>query len=263
MPDSAARLPAIVLAGERPGGNALAREHGLRASVLIDVAGMSCLERVLVALRACPLIDGGVLVGPAGELVHTDATLRRLLQTGDFRWLEPASGPSASALAAADLLDRYPALLTAGDHALLDATIIDSFCRAALASNADFVAGLVPHAVVKARFPGSRRTLLKFNDGTYCGSNLFLLRTAAATAALRLWQALEQERKRPWKIAARLGPGWLLRYMAGTLSVTQAFELLSARSGCRVGFVPVDDPRAAVDVDSSADLALARQLLSA
>lgn len=255
-------LPAIVLAGERPGGNALAREHGLAASVLIDVAGRSCIERVLAALRASQTIDGGLLVGPAGDLARTDPTLRRLLLPGDFMWLAPASGPSASALAAATSLARYPVLLTAGDHALLDASIIDRYCESALASKADFVVGLVPHATVIARFPDTRRTLLKFSDGTYCGSNLFLLRTAAGTAALRLWQAVEQERKRPWRIAARFGPGWLLRYLSGTLSVAQAFARLSARSGCHVDFVPVDDARAAVDVDSSADLALARQVLA-
>jgi len=260
--EPATRLPAIVLAGERPGGNALARAHGLPAGVLVDVAGQNCVERVLAALRASAHVAGGLLVGPAGDLARTDASLCRLLAPGDFTWLAPANGPSASALAAASALDRWPALLTAGDHALLNATIVDDFCRAALAREADFVVGLVPHALVRARFPQSRRTLLRFQDGVFCGSNLFLLRRAAGTAALRLWQAVEQDRKRPWKVAARLGPGWLLRYLGGRLEVGEAFALLSARSGCRVDFVQVDDALAAVDVDSSADLALAREVLA-
>ena len=87
--------------------------------------------------------------------------LQELLALGDFRWLEPADGPSASALRASAALGRYPALLTAADHALLDAGIVDRFCAAARATRADFVVGLVPHALVKARFPASKRTVLR------------------------------------------------------------------------------------------------------
>jgi CTP:molybdopterin cytidylyltransferase MocA len=254
-------LPAIVLAGDRAGGNALARAHGLLASVLVDVAGRTCLERVLTSLRASTSVDGGLLVGPAIEIVRDNALLAQLLQGDDFRWHAPQGGPSASAASAATTLARYPALLTAGDHALLRPSTIDAFCDAAMQTTQDFVVGLVRYDLVRAHFPHSRRTLLKFADGHYCGSNLFLLRTANALAALSFWQQLESERKRPWRIAARLGPGSLLRYLSGSLTIASAFELLSKRAGCRVGYVEVDDPRAAVDVDSDADRILAEQLL--
>jgi len=257
----AGAIPAIVLAGERAGGNALARAHGLGASVLIEVAGRSLIERVIDTLRASRSIAGGLVVGPHATVVENTPGLRALFARGDFRWQAPAAGPSASALAAAASLARHPLLLTAGDHALLEAATVDTFCAEAGACDADFVVGLVPHALVAARFPRSRRTLLKFSDGTYCGANLFLLRTAAGHLALALWQAVEQERKRPWRIAARLAPGALLRYLAGRLPVAEAFARLSETSGCRVAFVEVHAARAAVDVDSSADLALAETVL--
>ena len=255
-------VPAIVLAGERAGGNALARAHGLSASVLVQVAGKPCITRVIETLRASRTIDGGLIVGPAAEIAQHDRILQALLATGDFRWLEPAGGPSASALRATSALTRCPLLLTAGDHALLEASVVDRFCAAAQRTDLDFVVGLVPYALVQTRFPRSRRTVLKFSDGHYCGSNLFLVRTAAGTAALRLWQRFEAERKRPWRIARLLGPGWLLRYLVGSVSLAQAFALLSAHSGCAVGWTQVDSARAAVDVDSSADLALAERVLS-
>lgn len=142
--------PAIVLAGERPGGNALARAHHLPASVLVPVAGKPCLARVITTLRACQSIDGGLLVGPSADIVQTNDILRELLAIGDFRWLEPMRGPSASALRAAGALRHYPVLLTTGDHALLEVGVLDCFCTAAAASAADFVVGLVPHALVHA-----------------------------------------------------------------------------------------------------------------
>ena len=254
--------PAIVLAGERPGGNALARAHQLPASVLVPVAGKACLARVITTLRASHSIDGGLLVGPAQDIVKDNDILRELLAIGDFRWLEPLRGPSASALRAASALGKYPVLLTTGDHALLEAGVVDRFCAAAAASGADFVVGLVPHGLVRGRFPASRRTVLRFSDSAWCGSNLFLLRTHAGRHALELWQALEADRKRPWRMASRLGLGFLLRFVTRSLSLADALASLSARAGCRVSHVAVESARAAVDVDSSADLALAEEVLS-
>lgn len=253
--------PAIVLAGERPGGNALARAHGLPASVLIEVAGKSCIARVIATLRASRAIDGGLVVGPSADIAHTDAVMQELLAMGDFRWLEPANGPSASALRASGALGHYPVLLTAGDHALLEPVTLDRFCAAAAASNADVIIGLVPHALVRARFPDSRRTVLRFSDGAWCGSNLFVLRTHTGRAALEFWRGLEADRKRPWRMASRLGVFFLLAYLTRQLSLTAALAQLSARAGCKVAHVAVDSARAAVDVDSSADLALANEVL--
>ena len=255
-------MPAVVLAGERAGGNALARAHGLGASVLVPVAGKACIARVIETLRASTAIDGGLIVGPAAAITAQDGVLQSLLAVGDFHWLAPERGPSASALAAVGHLQRFPLLLTAGDHALLEAGVVDRFCAAALLPPADFVIGLVPHALVRSAFPHSRRTVLAFSDGSYCGSNLFLLRTSAATAALRLWQSLESERKRPWRMARRLGASCLMRYFAGTLGLAAALDILSQRSGCRVGYATVDNARAAVDVDSESDLQLAEQVLA-
>lgn len=253
--------PAIVLAGERPGGNALARALQLPASVLAPIAGKACLARVITTLRVCQSIDGGLLVGPAADIVKDNDIVRELLAIGDFRWLEPMSGPSASALRAAGALRHYPVLLTTGDHALLEAGVVDRFCAAAAASGADFVVGLVPHALVRGRFPYSRRTVLRFRNGAWCGANLFALRTHAGRHALELWQALEVDRKRPWRMASRLGFGFLLRYLGGSLSLSDALATLSARAGCRIAHVVVESARAAVDVDSSADLALAEEVL--
>lgn len=253
--------PAIVLAGERPGGNALARAHHLPASVLVQVAGKACIARVITTLRASRCIDGGLLVGPAADIVHNNDVLRELLALGDFRWLEPMRGPSASALRASAALSHYPVLLTAGDHALLEAGTLDRFCAAAASSGADFVVGLVPYELVRGRFPHSKRTVLRFSDGAWCGANLFVLRTHAGRHALELWQTLEADRKRPWRMASRLGLGLLWRYLTRQMGLSAALAALSARAHCRIAYVTVDSARAAVDVDSNADLLLAEEVL--
>lgn len=256
---------AIVLAGERPGGNALARTLGLPAGVLAPLAGKPCLARVLDALRQAESISEVLVCGPAASVVADSRELAALLDQDDVDWLAPATGPAASALAGARALTAasrpYPLLLTSGDHGLLQPHIIDAFQRDAAATEADVVVGLVPYDRVRAAFPDSRRTVLRFADGAYCGSNLFALATPACERALEFWQAVEADRKRPWRIARRLGPGTLLRYLTRHLPLADAFAALSVQAGCRVSWVPVSAARAAVDVDSEADWRLAEQVL--
>ena len=104
-------------------------------------------------------------------------------------------------------------------------------------------------------------TWMRFRDGAWCGSNLFTLRTHAGRHALELWQTLEADRKRPWRMASHLGLAFLLRYLSASLNLSEALATLSARAGCRIAHVVVESARAAVDVDSSADLALAEEVL--
>ncbi|MGD9264463.1 MAG: NTP transferase domain-containing protein, partial [Lysobacterales bacterium] len=162
MNAAASQFRAIVLAGERPGGSPLAREFGVSAGVMVPVAGRPSLERVMQAVEASHAVEGGIVCGPPKAAVESDTAMQSLL-TSPWQWLAPAAGPAASALAAVEALDQFPALLTTGDHALLTPGIVDAFChQASLGRDADIVIGLVPHRLVKAAWPESRRTVLKF-----------------------------------------------------------------------------------------------------
>lgn len=255
------KFVAVVLAGERPGGSAISRELGLAASVLVDVAGKSALARVIEALEASEMVEGGLLSGPAEEVFQENEEFRRILNGSSFQWTAPKSGPSASALAALEQLDRFPVLLTSGDHALLSPALVDFFCREAVKQDADVVFGLVPYAIVQAAFPESNRTVLKFSDGEYCGTNLFAILNSAGKAGPAFWWELEAHRKHPWRMAHHLGIGLLLRYLFGRLSLDQALRSLSSAMGCRMGYVRIEVAQAAVDVDSVADKLLAEKIL--
>jgi molybdopterin-guanine dinucleotide biosynthesis protein A len=255
------QFAAIVLAGERPGGSEFSRQLGLPASVLVDVDGESALARVIAALEASRCVSGGLLCGPDETVVRAAPQIPQILETSSFEWLAPAAGPSASALAALERMNRFPALLTAGDHALLTPGLVDDFCTRAEGLGVDIAFGLVPHTLVRSAFPGTRRTVLKFRDGAFCGSNLFAVLTPQGKAGPAFWGRLEADRKRPWRMVRHAGIGMLLQYLFGRLTLEKALESLSAAMGCSVGYVLIDDPRAAVDVDSAADRDLAESIL--
>ena len=256
-------IPAIVLAGERPDGNVLARHFGLASGVLVQVAGQPCIRWVMEALRAATTVRGGILCGPDQHTRDNSPELTRILDDGAFSWRAPAEGPAESVLASlADLPDR-PVLLTAADHALLTPEIVDNFCNLALLADADFIVGLVPYARVREAYPDSKRTVLKFADGEYCGSNLFMVRTDAGARLLEFWRTIARHRKKPWRMAREIGMGTLAAYLTHRLTLTDTLDRIGGKAGCRISHVEILNPRAAVDVDSIADHALAEQILGA
>ena len=229
----------------------------------MDVAGRSALARVISTLADCQRVTGGALCGPSEDIFRNNEAFENILRDTEFEWLPPAEGPSASALSAIQKINRYPVLLTAGDHALLTPALVDDFCTRADHLDADVVVGLVPYDLVHQAFPDSKRTVLKFSDGQYCGSNLFAVLNPRGEAAPAFWSRLEADRKRPWRMARRVGPAMLFRYLFGQLTLEKGLQSLSSAMGCRVAMLRIDDPRAAVDVDSVADRELAESIINA
>lgn len=256
----------VILAGERPGGSPLSQVFNVSASVMVPVAGRPSLDYVIQAIADSERADGGIICGPTSDAVARSEEMQALLRHPDYTWLEQAAGPAASALAALEKLGHFPALLTAGDHALLTAEIVDHFCKQALLHGnnfqCDLVIGFVPYPLVQAEWPESRRTVLKFSDGKFCGSNLFAVMSPDGRKALKFWRQAEADRKHPWRIARRFGIRALVRYLFRRLSLKDALQALSEAAGCRIGYVELGYARAAVDVDSVEDQKLADKILS-
>jgi GTP:adenosylcobinamide-phosphate guanylyltransferase len=270
----------VILAGERPGGSPISHAFNVPASVMVPVAGKPSLARVMQAIKSSQLVDHGIVCGPSDDVIANSDELKDLLEQSDYDWLAPSTGPAASAMSALEKLDHFPSLLTAGDHALLTGEIIDNFCQQARSlkpspsvdnlqgtaasgdSDYDIVIGFVPHALVKASWPESKRTVLKFSNGHFCGSNLFAIMHPDGLKALSFWRQAEADRKHPWRIARRFGFFALLLYLFRRLTLEDALNALSKAAGCRIGYVEVKFARAAVDVDSIEDQKLAEKILS-
>jgi GTP:adenosylcobinamide-phosphate guanylyltransferase len=246
-------LTALVLAGMRQGGDALADHAGVSHKAMIDVNGQPMLHRVLRALSAVPAVARIVVAIERPEIVAA------VPGWGTPVSFQPAqSGPSAS-VAYALQQEGTPLLVTTADHALLQPAWVQAFL-AADRGNADALLALANRDTVQAAVPDTQRTWLRFADGQYSGCNLFLLRTAAASGVVALWQQLEAERKKPLSLIKRLGPAYALRYRLGWLRLDEALQRLGALAGASLDPVLLGDGRAAIDVDKVADLELVRRL---
>jgi GTP:adenosylcobinamide-phosphate guanylyltransferase len=256
------RFTVLVLAGDRGPQDPVASAAGVAHKCLAPVAGRAMLERVVAALVASPQVgDIAVSLNDPAILARLPA-LAPLMESGRLKPLQAAGSPSRSVLkAVADLPAPFPLLVTTADHALLTPEMVAHFCAASLASGAEVTAGLTASATLLARYPESRRTYLAFRDERYSGSNLFMLMGPAAMRLPELWLRVEQQRKRPWRVAAVFGPVLLLGYLLRRFTLDEAMARISARLGVRAAAVKMPMAEAAIDVDKAEDLELVERIL--
>lgn len=255
---------AIVLAGRRPGPDALAAGDGAPHRALLDIEGEPMLVRVVRRLLEWPSIERVLINMDRLELLESLPELVRWRAEGRVALLPSTDSPSRSVLASLDAvgLGEGPVLVTTADHALLDDSMLGAFFAESEKSSADLCLALVPRTVIRARFPEARRTYLKFRGEAYSGANLFYFRTPAAREAALFWQRVERLRKRPWRIARAFGLRNLARFLMRRLTLAQAFEQVSRVLGLRAEAIPLPQAEAAVDVDKLDDLILVRKILA-
>ena len=182
---------------------------------------------------------------------------------GEVRWTEPRATPCTSAaVALATLPSDAPVLLTTGDHALLRPEMVRHFLAEALARGGDVAVALAPHDLVQRTYPRTRRTVLKFSDGRYCGCNLFAFLTPRGREMVKVWKKVEDERKKPIRVIGLVGWGAMARYALGMLSLADAVQRISRQTGIAASVVTMPFAEAAIDVDSVADLELVREIVA-
>jgi GTP:adenosylcobinamide-phosphate guanylyltransferase len=250
------KYTAIVLAGSRPGRDAFAESFGTNLKALIPVAGEPMVARPVRALLASEDV---------GEVIVLSTAPDRLAGAlpDDPRLQYRASGDSIASTILAlcdDSTTRWPLLVTTADHALLDTATVDEFCRSA--EGADIAIGVVERKALLRRLPDTQRTWLKFRGGAYTGANLFVLKSPEVRPAIEQWRAVEQDRKKAWRIISLLGPAVLLTVALRLVSLDEVLAQLSGRLGLKLRAVKLSNPLSGVDVDKPEDHALAEAIIA-
>ena len=246
-------ITAIILAGERPGGDPLAKEAGYPAKALIPLHGLPMVRRVVNAATQVPAIRSirvlaqqpdliaPALVGSGADVGRSESTIaqtiRSVLADGAIRLL-----------------------ITTADNALVTDQMLEHFV--AHATGADVAVGFVERRTLLARFPESRRTWLKFRGGAYSGANLFWVRDSAVLPLLDLWAEVEQQRKRASAIIGMLGPALSIGVALRLLSLDRGLKRAGDRFGLDIRGVVLPFAEACIDVDKMSDLRLAEAIFA-
>lgn len=252
---------ALILAGIRPKGDPLARATGVSHKALVPVVGRAMLSHVIETLHRTRSV-GRIIVCGLGQAHLEDGSLRELLQAHAVTLVEGRATPSGSANYIVERNpDCLPLLITTADHPLLTPAIVDEFCERSLSSGGDATAGLVPADIVRRNFPDSNRTYLRFQERAYSGCNLFALLTPAGRSVPAFWLRLEEHRKSPWRMIGLLGPGVLVRFVLGRLSLASIEKFASRKIGVKVATIVLSQPEAGYDVDTVDHLKVAEAVM--
>ncbi len=254
-------VEAIILAGSRPGGDALADAYGISVKALVPVAGIPMVSHVARKLTNCPAISKTYI-----SAQNFDAFLKneKTAWIAKDRSIVLAQSKSTIAATIDDLLERdelnLPILITTADNVLLGDDMVSHFLSRAAGS--DISIAVVEKATLLGKYPNSIRTWLKFRGGHYSGANLFYFGSDKAREILQYWRTVEQDRKKGWKILSIFGPWLLFLVLIRRVSIDQMAQRIGKKFGLNIRIVQMPQAEACIDVDKQADLELAEKILS-
>ena len=253
---------AIVLAGKRPGIDPVAAAHNQTYKALVEVNGIPMLTRVIRALCGTKRIHHVILV--AADDLGTIENITGL--TDAFRGTPFSTSPARNTISDSviDAINQRPNdsrfLITTSDHPLLTAKMVDDFL-----SEAEQQVGIniafVNKAVIEAAYPRMNRTYLRLRDAEVSGANLFAISGSDGRDAIKFFQRIEANRKRPWKMISQFGVLNLVGFALRLFTLETAFRRVSSKLGCSVQPVTLSHANAAVDVDKVSDLETVNHIL--
>lgn len=250
-------IPAILLAGSRPGPDPLLTGSGVSTKALLPIAGQPMLVHVVAALRASPLVGPITILAQASAELAVEPGLARF---ADLHFADSGQGISAS-LAAALPEGDAPVLVTTADNVLLTPAMIAAFLTDA--EDSDVAVAMVERRVLLAGYPESKRTWLKFRGGWWSGANLFRLRGRRVLPLLDFWGRIERDRKKGLKIVAAFGPWLLVGALLRVFTIQQGVARAGHRFGLKAKIVPMAEGEACIDADKPADIELIERILAA
>lgn len=255
----AGKWSAILLAGQRPGIDPLARAFGRDLKAEIPVLGIPMLARVLETLLASPSIGRIAVLMQDPDALQSEE-VARLRADPRVAILSGGDGISASIDAIAGTAAApWPVLVTTADHVLLTPAMVEDFLGSA--ADADLGVGMVEQRTLLAAHPESRRTWLRFSDGAWSGANLFALGSEKVRPALALWRRAEADRKQAVRLFFHFGPWLALRAITRSIALDTAIAKVGRRLGMTARLIPLDHPDAAIDVDKLSDHRQAEAIL--
>mgnify|MGYP001546670523 CR=1 FL=1 len=255
MTDKQQTITALVLAGSRQPHDPVAAFRKKSLKAFADIGGHSMLKYVLHSLSECERIDRILVCIPEdADFLDECPDVLDFMAEPHIERIAPKESPSASVCHVMETETSGDNLLvTTADHPLLSKDILDQFLDVFFREKEDVMVALTAVDMIEGLYPQVKRTRIKLEDDDYTGCNLFGLRGENAIKAPQFWKDLDQYRKRPWRIAMKIGLWTLFLFLIKKLTLRQAMERLGKRVGVSICPVVILDPHAGIDVDTLRD----------
>lgn len=244
---------AVVLAGDRGASDPVSNAANVYGKAAAKLQNITLLERVVSVLEQSTSINRIFAVGPSRQCLQKHSEIYDLFEKYNVEVLEPASGPSASAMHGVLASASYPTLVVTCDLPLLEVSMIDNYCQQMSKVNADFVVGAIDYVLIEKKMSALKKTKYKFNDQTVCFANLFAVLNSQGVNAIKYWQQVEESRKKPIELIRKIDWLSILSYKLGRLSLPQVADKLSRKVGAKLVIENLSVPELAIDIDSAHD----------
>ena len=239
----------------------------------MPICGKIMIDYVLAAIgavpKAGPIFISGFDVNSLADIKGgADADIENIsqpisIQIANLKQAPSGSGPADSAALAIASGINLPCLITTCDHALLTPNIITEFIEKAEKEEGDFFVGFASKDIISAQYLNTKRTYLKFSDIEVSGCNLFYIKSRKGVKAIEFWREAQDLRKKPLKLALKIGFGIGASYLMGRLSLKAAFNYASKRLNINAKPILISIAQAAIDVDKPDDKILVEDIITA
>jgi len=226
----------------------LSARYGTGIKALVPIGETTPLQSILAALHASDPIGRIIVVGP--EEVRAAAAV------ADAFVSERPTGEE-NALAGLSEVRSRRALLCASDLPFVEARHVTDFLDR-IAPAADVAYPIFQRDEFLAVFPVGRSRFARVAGSEWTGGSLCAITTALALRNAALIRKAFRARKNPLSLAALFGARFMIRFVAGSLTLADLERRLSSITGGMAQAVRDAHPALAMDCDDGDDIEYAR-----
>ena len=253
----------IILAGGA--GTVTLPGQGERARALAELKGRRLLDYIVDGVRESSRVASVVLVTHSAHL----EAFRQAAVAVPGLLLCACDGSMAECAAAAirrlrEQLGHEKITKVAtvcDDLPFLTGAALDDFIARAEAAEADGVYAIVRKEACLREFPSLRRTFFHLKEGDFTGGNVSLVSVDLFPGCIEKMKEVFALRKNPVKLAAWLGPFFILKMLLHQLSLEDVERKVSELFGYRGRAVITDHACIGTDLDKAEEWAEAEKYL--
>lgn len=246
-------LEALVLAGGSLEESLGPLEDVANKALLTFGKGKTQLERVGGALLGLGMKRVAVVSGEAvrGAGVPLEGVL----------WLEEQAGLMENLIYGLENLSAEWVLVCSVDLPFLTTGVLKNYLEECSFREADVYVPVLSQQVIEAAYPGAKRTYGSLVDGRLTSGNVFLVRRKGMLSQKALLRDLLALRKKPLRLALRIGVMVLIKAIFKRLRVVDVEAVAARLTGATVRAVFTSEAALGMDVDKPADYELVKAKL--
>ncbi len=253
-------IDSIVMAGGVPAEEDLLYTYTQgQPKALLDVAGKPMVQWVLDALTDAPSVRHIILVGLMPEHGVTSPKISHYFPDQGSMLKNIRIG--LDCIAENDPTAIH-ALIASSDIPLLSGAMVEYLLTQCADPAVDIYHTIVAREKMEQRFPNSRRSYVHFSEGDFAAGDIHIVALRIRSLYEDLWNDLFNSRKNALKQAARLGPIFITKLLAGRLSLAELERLVHEKFGLNARVAEVDYAEMGMDADKPFQLEICRRELA-